>query len=137
MDPPHPLFQPVRVPRDVKVKQDVAALEVYPLSRGFGGYQDLNIPVLELLFDVDPSPRFLPGAWVHPAVDIAGPESPGLQLFHQVVQGVPELGENQEPLVGIIEEPLLLEDAVEPVEFRLRAGLLDRLRLGQPVAGVP
>ena len=51
VDTAHPLFQPVGVPRDVEVEQDVATLEVDALAGGLGGDQYLDVPVLELLLD--------------------------------------------------------------------------------------
>ena len=59
----HPLLQPVGIPRDVEVEQDVAALEVDALAGGFGGDQHLYVPILELLlhdragFQVRPGSR--------------------------------------------------------------------------------
>ncbi len=38
----HALFEPVGVPGDVVVEQDMAALEVDAFARGFGGHKDLN-----------------------------------------------------------------------------------------------
>ena len=50
VDAPHALFQPVGVPGDVVVEEDVAALEVDSLAGSLGGDQNLDVPVPELLF---------------------------------------------------------------------------------------
>ena len=44
-----------------------------------------------------------------------------------MVQGVPELGEDEQPLLGVVEEPLLTEDGVQFVELGFVAGLFDLL----------
>ena len=59
MDAAHPLLQPVRVPRDVVIEQDVAALEVDAFAGRLGGDQDLNRAVPELLLGVQPGTRFV------------------------------------------------------------------------------
>jgi hypothetical protein len=55
MDAPHPLFQPIRVPRDVVIEENIAALEVNAFASRLGGYEDLNCTLTELLFGVQPS----------------------------------------------------------------------------------
>ena len=42
MDAAHALLQPVRVPRDVVVEEDVAALRVDAFASRLGGHQDLD-----------------------------------------------------------------------------------------------
>ena len=61
-----------------------------------------------------------------------------------MVEGVSELGEDQEPLVRVIEEPLLLQDGLESAKLRFSAGCLDCLRfvrkipeLGDLFADIP
>lgn len=54
-------------------------------------------------------------------MDLAYLESPGVELFDQVVQRVLELGENQQPLFRVVKEALLLQDFPQPAEFRLCA----------------
>ena len=125
VDAPHPLFQAVGVPGDVVVEEDVAALEVDALAGRLGGHQDLDVPLTELLLHEEPGPRMVPGPRLHSAMDLPRAESPELEAVQDVVQGVPELGEDQQALFGIVEEPLLVEDGVELVELRLAGGILD------------
>ena len=67
-------------------------------------------------------------------MDAADPEPPGLQLLHQVVESIPELGKEKEALVGPVEEPFLLHDSAKMSELGLRArpfhrsGLLGKLQ---------
>ena len=129
MDAPHPLFEAVRVPGDVVVEENVAALEVDSFSGRLGSDQDLYLPFAELLLGVEPGTRFVAGAGFHGPVDAADAEAPGFQLFHQVVEGVLELGEQQQPLVGPVEEPLLLHDPPKMSELRLAARAFDCFRL--------
>ena len=50
-----------------------------------------------------------------------------------MVQGVPELGEDEQALLGVVKESLLLENGLELVELGLAAGLLHLPGpLGQP-----
>ena len=52
VDAPHALLQPVRVPRDVIVEEDVAALEVDAFARRFRGDEHLGRALPELLLGV-------------------------------------------------------------------------------------
>src|SRR5205823_8661727 len=72
----HPLLQAVRVPRDVVVEEDVAALEVDALARGLGGDQDLDGVFSELLLGVQAGARLVAGPCLHVTVDAADTEAP-------------------------------------------------------------
>ena len=76
VDAAHPLLQPVGVPGNVVVEEDVAALQVDALAGRLGGNQDLDAAVLELLLGVQPRARFVAGARSHAAVDAADAEAP-------------------------------------------------------------
>ena len=77
----------------------------------------------------------------------ADAESPLDQLADEVVERVLELGEEEEPLVGVVEEALLLHQVLEARELGFHPARLDRLRLhgellefadlGPHVLGVP
>ena len=129
VDAAHPLLQPVRVPGDVVVEEDVADLEVDALARRLGGHQDLDAAVPELLLGVEPGAGFIPGAGLHPAVDAPHREAPALEPVHEVVQGVLELGEDEEALRRVVEEAFLVEQGLEAGELRLGPGILRRLGL--------
>ena len=60
-------------------------------------------------------------------MDAAHTKAPSLQPVHQVIEGIPELREQQKALVGSVEETLVLQNALQPVELRLAARFLDRL----------
>ena len=76
MDSSHSLLQPIGVPRDVIVEQDVTALEVDAFSGRFGSHKDLSCSFPELLLSVEPRSRFVTRADVHTAVDRANGEIP-------------------------------------------------------------
>ena len=61
MDAAHSLFQAIRIPRDVVVEQDVAALQVDALTGRFGSHQHLDRAVAELLLGVEPGSSREPG----------------------------------------------------------------------------
>jgi hypothetical protein len=66
-------------------------------------------------------------------VDDARPEAPCAQALDEVVERVLELREDEEALLGPVEEALFAEDRLEAAELRLGAGGLDALRLdGEP-----
>ena len=52
MDAPHALFQPIRIPRNVVVHQEMAKLQVDAFTRRLGGDHHLNVALLELLLGV-------------------------------------------------------------------------------------
>src|SRR3990172_9991601 len=76
MDTPHALLQPIGIPRDIIVKEDMAALEVDTFPGRFGGDEHLNRPVFELLLGVEPAVRFFARAGFHPAVNDADAKAP-------------------------------------------------------------
>ena len=113
MDAAHPLLEPVGVPGDVVVEEDVAALEVDALAGGLGGDENLDGAVLELLLGVEPRPGssrepvfMLP--WMQPTR-----KPHARELLDEVVERVLELGEDQQPLVGMVEEALRLEQSLQ------------------------
>jgi hypothetical protein len=54
MDAPHPLFEPIRIPGDVVIEEDVAALEVDAFASRLSGDEDLRCTLTELLLGVQP-----------------------------------------------------------------------------------
>src|SRR2546426_474706 len=98
MDPAHPLLEPVRIPRDIVIEHDVAAMQVNPLSCGFSRYENLSGPVPELLLRVEAGSRLLPFADLHPAVDEADSEPPIAELTDKILESLAEFGEDQKPL---------------------------------------
>jgi hypothetical protein len=76
MNPAHALFEPVRIPRDIVVEQNVTALEVDALARGFRSNQDLNCTIPELLLGMEARAFFLTAARFHAAMDATDVESP-------------------------------------------------------------
>jgi len=51
---PHALLEAVRIPRDVVVEHNVAALEVDALAGCLGRHEHLDLPILELLLRIEP-----------------------------------------------------------------------------------
>src|SRR5262249_6253268 len=88
----HALLKPIRIPGNVIVEQDVAALEVDPFPLRLGGHQDLNGAVSELLFGEQPRAWVVAGVWPHAAMDGADAEAPGLETVYQIVKRVLEFG---------------------------------------------
>ena len=76
VDASHPLFEPIRIPGNVVVEEDVAELKVDALARGLGGDENLNLAFAELLFGVQSRARLVAGARLHAAVDAADREAP-------------------------------------------------------------
>ena len=113
VDTAHALFQPIGVPGDVVIEKNMTDLEVDAFARGLRSDEDLASSVPELLFRVEPGARFIAGACPHSAVNNANFEAPGFELGDKIVQGILELREYEEPLVGIIKEALLLENRFE------------------------
>ena len=64
-------------------------------------------------------------------MDEADAETPRLQSFDQVIEGVLELREEQQALVGAIKEAFFMEQILELGELRLRARILHGLGLGR------
>jgi hypothetical protein len=109
VDASHPLLQAVRIPRDVIIEEDVADLKVDALASRFGCDQNLDRALPELLFRMQACAGLVAGTRLHAAVDAAEAKTPGLQSVHEVVQRVLELGEQEQALLGTIEEALLLK----------------------------
>src|SRR5438552_905561 len=74
MDPTHPLFQPVRIPGNVVIEEDVANLKVDPFARSLGCHEDLDLALAKLLFGMQPGARLFAASWLHAAVDEADAE---------------------------------------------------------------
>ena len=51
MDAAHPLFEPVRIPRNVIIEQHMAALKIDAFSCRLGCHQDLDPAFAKLLLD--------------------------------------------------------------------------------------
>src|SRR5262249_6881308 len=84
----HALLKPIRIPGDVIVEQDVAALEVDPFASRLRGHQDLNSAISELLLGEQPRAWVVAGAWPHAAMDGADAEAPGLETVYQIIERV-------------------------------------------------
>src|SRR5581483_2602424 len=117
MDAPHPLFEPVRVPRQVVVDHQVAELEVDPLACGLGGDADLGF-ALELDLPLAALLR------AHAAVDLRRRVAPLVQLLEQVIERVLVLREDQELAATVLElcELGTVQTRLERLELRLLAG---------------
>ena len=59
VDAAHALLQPVRIPGDVVVEEDMAALEVDTFSGSLGRDENLDFAFPELLLGVEPGARFV------------------------------------------------------------------------------
>ena len=95
MDATHALFEPVGVPWDVVVEEDMAALKVDPLAGCFRRHQDLDITVPELLFGVragTPGSSREPGL-MPPCIDPDAKSPKTSALSTRVAEGVLELRE--------------------------------------------
>ena len=125
VDAAHPLLQPVGVPGDVVVEEDVADLEVDPLARRLRGHQDLDRALAEALLGVEPRTGLVARAGLHPAVDGPDREAPVPEPADEMVEGVAELREDEQALVGPVEEALVAEQVLKPRELRFRPGRLD------------
>ena len=92
--PSEPLLDPVRVPRQVVVDQQVGALEVDALARGVGRDEDQAVLVLgEPLLD---DPTLLADHSAVDGHDGFGSAEVGAQLADEVVERVPVLGEHDQ-----------------------------------------
>jgi hypothetical protein len=78
---------------------------------------------------VQASPRLVARARLHAAVDAADAEAPEPEALHQIVQRIPELGEEEQALVRVVEEAFLVEKALELRELAFGARVLDGLGL--------
>src|SRR5207249_10434100 len=92
-------------------------------------HEDLDRAVFELLLGIQTTPRLIARSGFHASMDESDAEAPSLETRHQIVQGVLELGEQQQSLVRMVEEPLLLEDILQPGEFGFDTRVFDLLCL--------
>src|SRR5262249_53366337 len=106
----HTLLKPIRIPGNVIVEQDMAALQVNPFTSRLSGHQDLNSAISELLLSEQPCTWIITGAWPHAAMDRADAEAPGLQTGYQIIERVLEFGEEQQPLLRMVEETFSMEE---------------------------
>jgi hypothetical protein len=88
VDAPHALLQPVGIPGNVVVEEDVAGLKVDALAGGLGGHENLDFSLLELLLDIEAGARIVAGPGLHTPVDEADAEAPRGQLLDEIVQSV-------------------------------------------------
>jgi hypothetical protein len=109
VDASHPLLQAVGIPRDVIVEENVADLKVDALAGSRSCDQNLDPAFSELLFGVQACTGLVARSRLHAAVDAAETKAPGLQSVDEVVQGVLELGKQEQALLRTIEEALLLQ----------------------------
>ena len=128
VDPTHPLFEAVGVPGDVVVEEDVAALKVDAFACGFGRNQHLDVSFSELLLRVEACPGFVPRSRFHAAMDAPDGEAPIPETLHQIVEGVLELREEKQALLGTLEKPLILHDPSKLPELLFAPCFLDLLR---------
>ena len=113
VDSPHPLLEPVRIPGNVVVEQDVAHLEVDALARRFSGDENLDLTFSKLLLSVKARAGLITGTRLHPTVNAADAEAPGRQPLHEVVQSVFKLREEEQALIRVIEEAFLVKQLLE------------------------
>ncbi len=59
MDAAHPLFEPVRVPRNVVIEHDVAALKIDAFASRFGRHQHLDRAFAKLLLGIEPASLYI------------------------------------------------------------------------------
>src|SRR5207247_8265892 len=95
VDAPHPLFQPVWIPRDVVVDHEMAKLEVDALASCLSGNQDLG-------FVLEHGLRFDPLFELHVAMNRIDSETPRADPLFQVVQSVLRFGEYQNLLARLL-----------------------------------
>ena len=100
------------------MKRTLQTLEVDPFARRLRGDQDLDRALAELLLGVEPRARLVACAGLHPAVDGPDREAPVLEPAGEMVEGVPELREDEQALVGPVEEALVAEQVLEPRKLR-------------------
>ena len=127
VDAPHALLEAVGVPGDVVVEEDVADLQVDPLAGRLGRREYLHRALAELLLGVKPRARLVPRTRLHAAVDDRHLETPRVEFLDEVVERVPELGEEDQPLVRPVEESLAPQEFFELGELGLDARAFDVL----------
>jgi len=88
MDATHTLLKAIWVPRNVVVKEDMAALQVDAFARGLSGNQHLDFPIAKLLLGKNPSTGSIAVPNVHSTVDGADAEAPLAQHLDEVVKCV-------------------------------------------------
>ena len=141
VDAAHPLLKASRVPGQIVIEQDIAALQVDAFAGSLGGDEDLGATlaraVAEFLLGAKPGAGLVPGAGLHAAVDALDGETPFPQFQDEVIEGVAELREDEQAAIRVGQEVLALkelgvlprDDVMQPFELGLGAGLLDGLRI--------
>jgi hypothetical protein len=112
VDAAHSLFQAVRVPGDIIIKENITALEVNSFSRRFSGHKNLDCSVLELLLHKETGTGLIPESSFHAAVDTPNPETPTLQAVHEIIKRILEFRKDKQSLVGLIKEAFLLKQVL-------------------------
>ena len=123
------LLDPVRVPGQVVVDHQVAALEVHALARGVVGDEHQQAAVGHEPLD-HLAPLLAPDAAVDGGDRIRTPQA-GPDLAQQIVEGVLRLGEDDE-LAAVtvrVDHPVVVEDPVEPGPLRIPARVQHAERL--------
>ena len=128
---PHALFQPVRVPGNVIVEEDIAALQVNAFTRSLRRDKYLDGSIPELLLGVQSGSRLLSGARFHAAMDEPYPKTPCFQTIDQVIEGVLEFSEKQESLLGMVEEAFTMKQIFQAGQLCLCATPFNALGHGR------
>ena len=76
MNAPHALLEPIGIPWDIVVKEDVADLKIDALSCGLRRNEDLNFPIAKLLLREQPRAGLVSRTGFHPAMDETHAEPP-------------------------------------------------------------
>ena len=131
VDAAEPLLDLVRVPRQIVVDHEVAALKVHTLAGRVVGDQDQHVLVLHEALD-DLAPLFTRNAAVDHLHGL-GIAEPRPHLVEQVVQRVLGLGENDQlaAIAGRVDHQIVVEDTIElaPLRIHARAQHAERHRL--------
>ncbi len=88
MNPSHALLKSVRIPGNIVVKQDMAALQVDSFACCFRGSQNLSFQIPKVSLGIYPSAFFIAASRLHPAVNLSNRQPPLLKLANEIIQGV-------------------------------------------------
>ena len=72
----HALFEPVRIPRNIEVEQDMAALEVDALACRLGRHKDLRFQLPEVALGPKTCALLITASRLHAAVNLADRQAP-------------------------------------------------------------
>ncbi len=112
MDASHPLLQPVGVPGNIVVKENIANLQVNTFSSRFSSYQYLDGTLTKELLGIETGAGLITRPRAHPPVDISDTEPPSFKLIHKVVECISKLRKYQKTLLWIGKETLLMQQFV-------------------------